>query len=55
MSQIPHWQVWGVLELDKQRNQLQVSLAWRAKKQLPTLEKKLQALEASATAVGESL
>jgi cytochrome c biogenesis protein len=41
MSQIPHWQVWGVLETNKQ-NQLHLSLAWRAKKQLPALEKKLK-------------
>jgi hypothetical protein len=40
MSQIPHWQVWGVLEADE-KNHIQASLAWRAKKQLPALEKRL--------------
>jgi cytochrome c biogenesis protein len=43
LSQIPHWQVWGVLDYDK-NNQLQLSLAWRAKKQLPALEKRLAAI-----------
>jgi cytochrome c biogenesis protein len=46
MSQIPHWQVWGVLEADEE-NGIQASLAWRAKKQLPALEKRLsQAVKA---------
>jgi hypothetical protein len=38
--------VWGVLEADEE-NGIQASLAWRAKKQLPALEKRLsQAVKA---------
>lgn len=48
LSQIPHWQVWGVLERNNQ-GALQLSLAWRAKKQLPVLEAKLTQAIAETT------
>ncbi len=51
MSQIPHWQVWGVLEADDQ-NGIQLSLAWRAKKRLPALEKRLSQLFNASEGLG---
>jgi cytochrome c biogenesis protein len=40
LSQIPHWQLWAVLTvLDNQT--VQVAVAYRAKKQLPTLQQRL--------------